>query len=63
MKTAISHDGTTLAVDITGNGPALVVVAGAFCDRHSKKGLSALLNERFTVHEYDRRGRGASGPR
>ncbi|MCF3139859.1 alpha/beta fold hydrolase [Paenarthrobacter sp. AR 02] len=63
MTTTItSNDGTTLAVDITGSGPALVIVAGAFCDRHSKKGLSALLTGLFTVHEYDRRGRGNSGP-
>lgn len=62
MKTTTSHDGTTLAVDVTGNGPALVIVAGAFCDRQSKKGLTALLSERFTVYEYDRRGRGGSGP-
>jgi len=62
MKTTTSADGTTLAIDTSGTGPALVVVAGAFCDRQSKKGLTALLTERFTVHEYDRRGRGDSGP-
>ncbi|MDI2020255.1 alpha/beta fold hydrolase [Paenarthrobacter nicotinovorans] len=62
MITTTSIDGTTLTVDTTGSGPALVIAAGAFCDRHSKKGLAALLADRFTVHEYDRRGRGDSGP-
>lgn len=62
MKTTKSADGATLAADTTGTGPALVIVAGAFCDRKSKKGLTALLADRFTVHEYDRRGRGDSGP-
>lgn len=62
MNTTTSMDGTVLAIDTTGTGPALVIAAGAFCDRQSKKGLAALLSERFTVHEYDRRGRGDSGP-
>ncbi|WP_347111026.1 alpha/beta hydrolase [Paenarthrobacter sp. S56] len=62
MKTITSEDGTTLAIDISGSGPALVVVAGAFCDRHSKKGLASRLTGSFTVYEYDRRGRGDSGP-
>jgi pimeloyl-ACP methyl ester carboxylesterase len=62
MITTTSLDGTTLAIDITGTGPALIIAAGAFCDRQSKKGLAALLADRFTVYEYDRRGRGDSGP-
>ncbi|MFJ4286378.1 alpha/beta fold hydrolase [Paenarthrobacter nicotinovorans] len=62
MITTTSLDGTTLAIDTTGTGPALIIAAGAFCDRQSKKGLAALLADRFTVHEYDRRGRGDSGP-
>ncbi|MDI2037061.1 alpha/beta fold hydrolase [Paenarthrobacter nitroguajacolicus] len=62
MITTTSLDGTTLAIDTTGTGPALIIAAGAFCDRQSKKGLAALLSDRFTVHEYDRRGRGDSGP-
>ncbi|MBT2587658.1 alpha/beta fold hydrolase [Arthrobacter sp. ISL-95] len=62
MNQTISSDGTTIAVDSYGNGPALVVVVGAFCDRQSKKGLTARLSDRFTIFEYDRRGRGDSGP-
>jgi pimeloyl-ACP methyl ester carboxylesterase len=54
-------DGTTIAHQATGDGPPLVLVVGAFCDRTSTADLTALLADAFTVHEYDRRGRGASG--
>src|SRR4051794_39129928 len=54
-------DGTTIAHQATGPGPPLVLVVGAFCDSTSTADLTALLADRFTVHEYDRRGRGASG--
>ena len=62
MNSVKSADGTAIAVDRTGTGPALIVVAGAFCDRQSKKSLAVGLADRFTVFEYDRRGRGDSGP-
>lgn len=60
--TTTSADGTTITIDVSGQGAALVLAAGAFCDRQSKKGLTAHLADRFTVYEYDRRGRGDSGP-
>jgi pimeloyl-ACP methyl ester carboxylesterase len=62
MNQITTSDGTVLAVDSYGSGPAVVVVVGAFCDRQSKKGLTAQLSDRFTIFEYDRRGRGDSGP-
>ncbi|MDP9983920.1 pimeloyl-ACP methyl ester carboxylesterase [Pseudarthrobacter oxydans] len=62
MNRVKSADGTTIAVDRTGTGPALIVVAGAFCDRHSKNSLATALSDRYTVFQYDRRGRGDSGP-
>ena len=62
MNSVKSADGTSIALDSTGTGPALIVVAGAFCDRESKRSLSLSLADRFTVFEYDRRGRGDSGP-
>ena len=43
MNSVKSADGTMIAVDRTGTGPALVVVVGAFCDRHSKKSLAAAV--------------------
>ena len=59
--TVRSADGTTIAFDRTGDGPPLVVVLGAFNDRHSKAALVDLLAAHFTVFGYDRRGRGDSG--
>jgi pimeloyl-ACP methyl ester carboxylesterase len=61
MNTVTSTDGTTIAYDARGEGPALVVVDGALCTRQSKLDLAALLAPRFTVYGYDRRGRGDSG--
>jgi pimeloyl-ACP methyl ester carboxylesterase len=61
MDTVSSPDGTAIAFDGTGNGPPLVLVVGAFCDRTTTRSLTKLLAPDFTVYEYDRRGRGASG--
>ncbi|HEV7757406.1 MAG TPA: alpha/beta hydrolase [Acidimicrobiales bacterium] len=61
METVRSADGTTIAFDRLGEGPALVMVLGAFNDRHTKSALGALLSPHFTVVSYDRRGRGDSG--
>jgi pimeloyl-ACP methyl ester carboxylesterase len=56
-----SADGTEIAYTREGRGPALVIVTGAFNDRHSSAPLAAGLRGRFTVHRFDRRGRGDSG--
>jgi len=56
-----SQDGTPIAYQQTGQGPVLVLVVGAFCDRTSTASLTPLLAPTFTVVEYDRRGRGDSG--
>jgi len=61
VETVQSRDGTLIAFDSSGRGPALVLVVGAFCDRSSTKGLAAGLGTHFSVYEYDRRGRGDSG--
>ena len=61
MKTATSRDGTTIAYDQTGQGPAVIIVASALADRSGTRKLAALLSEAFTVINYDRRGRGDSG--
>jgi pimeloyl-ACP methyl ester carboxylesterase len=61
MHTTRSADGTMIAYESEGSGPALVLVTGAFCDRASSAGIAALLTPYFTVHRYDRRGRGDSG--
>ena len=60
---ATSADGTPIAYDVHGSGPALVLVDGAMCQRTmgSSAGLAEALSGDFAVHAYDRRGRGESG--
>lgn len=58
-----SADGTSIAFERTGDGPPLVLVGGAFCDRTARASgtpLAALLSPHFTAISYDRRGRGDS---
>jgi pimeloyl-ACP methyl ester carboxylesterase len=57
----ISRDGTKLAYDKTGQGPALIIVAGAFQGRMAMAAYAERLSKNFTVYNYDRRGRGESG--
>lgn len=63
MLTVISKDGTKIAYDKAGQGPALILVGGAFSYRKfpGMVQLAALLSKQFTVCTYDRRGRGDSG--
>jgi pimeloyl-ACP methyl ester carboxylesterase len=61
MKTVTSADGTAIAYEEQGRGPALILVDGALCARGSKEGLAVALEPDFTVFRYDRRGRGDSG--
>lgn len=60
METVTSKDGTNIAFDRSGNGPALIVVDGALMQRAMGSGLAQLLDRDFTVILYDRRGRGDS---
>jgi pimeloyl-ACP methyl ester carboxylesterase len=61
METVNSKDGTSLAYDVAGDGPPVVIVAGATSTRPPNTPLADLLAERFRVFNYDRRGRGDSG--
>ena len=56
-----SADGTAIAYERSGAGPPVVVVGGALCARAQLRPLAAELASRFTVFNYDRRGRGESG--
>jgi len=56
-----SKDGTSIAFERSGQGPAVVVVGGVLADHSQQAPLAALLAERFTVFNYDRRGHGESG--
>jgi len=62
MPTVTSKDGTTIAYEKKGNGPAIIIVLGALSIGTSgaTKELTDLLASQFTVYNYDRRGRGKS---
>jgi pimeloyl-ACP methyl ester carboxylesterase len=62
MNTVTSKDGTKIAYDKKGQGPALILIDGALCYRGfgPMPGLAELLAPHFTVYTYDRRGRGES---
>jgi pimeloyl-ACP methyl ester carboxylesterase len=61
MSTVTSADGTAIGFDQLGAGPPLIMVVGAFNTRATTGPLAAALQDRFTVLNYDRRGRGDSG--
>jgi len=63
MNTLSSPDGTAIAYDQQGQGPALILVDGALTVHSSGSGseLAKLLAPHFTVCGFDRRGRGESG--
>jgi len=64
MSKVVSKDGTEIAFDKIGSGPAVILVAGATAFRAmdpSGAELANLLGKHFTVINYDRRGRGESG--
>jgi pimeloyl-ACP methyl ester carboxylesterase len=59
-----SKDGTQIAFDRTGDGPAIVLVDGAISHRAISpfaKQIATLLAPAFAFIAYDRRGRGESG--
>jgi pimeloyl-ACP methyl ester carboxylesterase len=65
MQTVTSRDGTTIAYDRYGDGPAVILVGGALSYRRFTKmeQLARLLSARCAVIDYDPRGRGDSGER
>lgn len=65
MQTVTSKDGTLIAFDRSGRGPALILVDGALEHRAfgsitARLAGMPLLRQHFTVINYDRRGRGDS---
>lgn len=60
MSQVASRDGTTIGYDKTGQGPAVILVLGAFNERATGAPLAQFLEQHFTVFNYDRRGRGES---
>ena len=60
QKTVKSKDGTVIAYEQTGSGPAVILVSAALADRDGARRLARELASSFTVINYDRRGRGKS---
>lgn len=64
MPTVTSQDGTKIAFDRVGSGPAVVLINGAMAYRAMDPTLgrlAELLSTDFSVYNFDRRGRGESG--
>jgi uncharacterized protein YndB with AHSA1/START domain/pimeloyl-ACP methyl ester carboxylesterase len=61
LHTVTSADGTTIAYQKTGSGPAIIVISNVAEDHTGVAGVAEALTEHFTVISFDRRGRGASG--
>jgi pimeloyl-ACP methyl ester carboxylesterase len=63
MNKVVSKDGTEIAYDKQGQGPAVILVDGALGYRSfgPMPELAKLLSTHFTIVTYDRRGRGDSG--
>lgn len=64
MRTVTSKDGTKIAFEKVGSGPAVILVNGAMSYRRAfdttLEDLAELLSKDFTVYDFDRRGRGES---
>ena len=61
MQRVTSAEGVEIAFWTSGNGPHLVLVHGMSADHTRWPRVLPRLNEHFTVHAVDRRGRGGSG--
>ena len=61
MSRVTSKDGASIAYERQGTGPAAVLVGGGLDDGSENAPLASELAEHFTVYNYARRGRGASG--
>jgi len=60
LQAVTSTDGTRIAFDRVGRGPAVILVGGATMTRQGNGPLADALASEFTVLNYDRRGRGGS---
>ena len=60
FEEVFSPDSTAIAFDRLGDGPPVIVVCGAMCDRALMRPTAEELAKYFTAFNYDRRGRGNS---
>ncbi len=61
MPSVTSADGTAIAFDRLGRGPAVILVGGGLDDGSENAPLLPELASEFTVVNYARRGRDGSG--
>jgi len=61
MHRVTSRDGTSIAYERMGAGPAVILVTGALDDGSENAPLATELASHFTMDNYNRRGRGDSG--
>jgi pimeloyl-ACP methyl ester carboxylesterase len=61
MSRVTSKDGTSIGYERRGTGPAAILVGGGLDDGSENVPLVPELAQHFTVYNYARRGRGASG--
>ncbi|MBA3261327.1 MAG: alpha/beta fold hydrolase [Thermoleophilaceae bacterium] len=61
ISRVISKDGTSIAYERVGKGPAVILVTGGLDDGSENAPLATELAESFTAYNYNRRGRGESG--
>jgi pimeloyl-ACP methyl ester carboxylesterase len=61
MLYVTSADGTSIAYQGVGNGPAVILIGGGLDDGSENAPLARELAEHFTVYNFARRGRGDSG--
>ena len=61
MKYVTSKDGTRIAYEEVGDGPAVLLVGGGLDDGSENAPLAPALATQFTVYNYARRGRAGSG--
>ena len=61
MDRVTSKDGTSIAYERQGDGPAVILVGGGLDDGSENAPLVPELAQWFTVYNYARRGRGDSG--
>jgi pimeloyl-ACP methyl ester carboxylesterase len=61
MGSVTSKDGTSIAYERQGSGPAVILVTGGLDDGSENAPLATELAKHFTAYNYNRRGRGDSG--
>ena len=61
MDSVTSKDGTIITYDRIGQGSPAILVSGALVDHQANLPLAEALKQHFTIFNFDRRGRGASG--